>query len=80
MYINVSNQNKKQIFDDFKKNLIEYAAELFCDKISDDTIIDGKNWSNSKKDIMKSNDYEKESWVKELPVESKKLLESLVSA
>ena len=29
---------------------------------------------------MKSNDYEEESWVEELPVESKKLLESLVSA
>ena len=80
MYNNVWNHNKKQIFDDFRESLIEYAAEFKCDKISDKTIIDGKNWSNLKKDIMKSNDYEQESWVKELPVQSKKLLESLVSA
>ena len=38
----------------YKSLLLEDAVEFYCEKISDDTIIDGKNWLNRKKTVMES--------------------------
>ena len=40
--------------DKYKSLLLEDAVDFYCEKISDDTIIDGKNWLNRKKSIMES--------------------------
>ena len=44
--------------DKYKSLLLEDAIEFYCEKISDDTIIDGKDWKSIKQSVMASTNIE----------------------
>ena len=62
VYNNVSKNEDYSLvlerIDKYKSLLLEDTVEFYCEKISDDTIVDGKNWLNRKKTIMESTNIE----------------------
>ena len=64
----------------YKKLLLEDALAFYCDFISDETIIAGKEWSELKETVMKSEDFESENLFSNLSSYEKLKLRSLVFA
>ena len=66
--------------DKYKSLLLEDTVEFYCETISDDTIVDGKNWLNLKKTVMESTNIEEDEWFNGLTGYQKDLIRSLVFA
>ena len=66
--------------DKYKSLLLEDTVEFYCETISDDTIVDGKNWLNLKKTVMESTNIEEDEWFNGLTSYQKDLIRSLVFA
>ena len=66
--------------DKYKSLLLEDTVEFYCETISDDTIVDGKNWLNLKKTVMGSTNIEEDEWFNGLTSYQKDLIRSLVFA
>ena len=69
-----------QRIDMYKSLLLEDTVEFYCEKISDDTTIDGKKWLNLKKSIMESTNIEDDEWFKSLSGYQRDLIRSLAFA
>ena len=70
VYNNVSKNEDYSLvlerIDKYKSLLLEDTIEFYCEKISDDTTIDGKSWLNLKKSIMEASNIEDDEWFKSL--------------
>ena len=70
VYNNVSKNEDYSLvlerIDKYKSLLLEDAVEFYCEKISDDTTIDGKSWLNLKKIVMEAENIEDDEWFKSL--------------
>ena len=84
VYNNVSKNEDYSLvlerIDKYKSLLLEDAVEFYCENISDDTIIDGKNWLFLKKSVMKATNLEDDEWFKSLTSYNKDQVRSLVFA
>ena len=70
VYNNVSKNEDYSLvlerIDKYKSLLLEDAVEFYCEKISDDTTINGKNWLNLKKSVMETSNIEDDKWFNSL--------------
>ena len=84
VYNNVSKNEDYSLvlerIDKYKSLLLEDTIEFYCEKISDDTTIDGKSWLSLKKSIMEASNIEEDEWFKGLTGYQKDLIRSLVFA
>ena len=83
VFNNVSGQNKSEAVETievYKELLSKEVIRFYCEKISDKTIIAGKQWLERKNAIMESTDYLEEEWYQKLSQYEKRMLESLIQA
>ena len=74
---NANYQLTLERIDKYKSLLLEDTVEFYCENISDDTIVDGKNWQSLKKSVMQATNFEDDEWFKSLTSYNKDLIRSL---
>ena len=64
----------------YKNLLIEDQIELYCQNISDETLIGGEKWETLKSKVMEYKNLEEENWFLNLSEYEKSLVRSLAFA